>query len=153
MDLPDSSSEASEPDLPAHLATSVFLKGRHEDDGYELEEPLVLSALSNDQVQFAIVAADPDQGTVTVNRSGTDEYWIFPTDHVSSLARMNFDFVKPERSSASASKKKVAALCAAVSVALLALLAAVHASGELRSAEAQTNNVPAKAQDTAPNVP
>jgi len=107
------------------------LKGRHDDDGYELLEPLVLSALSTHEAIFVMVAADPDQGTVTVQRSGTDEYWIFPMDRVASMSQTDFEFLMPERLNERQSKKRVAAICVAVSAVLLAAFAGVHASTDL----------------------
>ncbi len=96
MHTPGSSSEVSDTVESVRPVTSVKLKGRHEDDGYELAEPLVLSALSTEQAAFALVAADPDEGTVTVQRIHTEEFWILPMDRVASMSQTEFEFLLPE---------------------------------------------------------
>lgn len=131
MNAPGSPSEVFDTVESERPVTSVRLQGRHEDDGYELVEPLVLSELSTDEAMFAMIAADPENGMVTLHRSGTEEYWQFPLDRVASMSHTEFEFLLPERLKERSSVKKIAALCAIISAALLAVLAGVHASTDV----------------------
>lgn len=152
MHTPGSSSEVSDTVESVRPVTSVKLKGRHEDDGYELAEPLVLSALSTHEAMFAMIAADPEQGTVTVHRSGTEEYWQFPLDRVASMSRTEFEFLLPESLKQHSSAKKIAALSAIVSAILLAVLAGVHASTDLEKPSSSARQASDSDKEPAPKA-
>lgn len=153
MNTPGSSSEISDTvESVRPVVTSVKLKGCHEDDGYELAEPLVLSALSTDEAIFAMIAADPEHGTVTLHRGGTEEYWQFPLDRVASMSRTEFEFLLPEQLKQRSSVKKIAALCAIVSATLLAVLAGVHASTDLTKPSSSARQASDHNQEPAPKT-
>lgn len=146
MHVPGSPSEASDTIESQHSVTTVRLHGTRDDDGYELIEPIILPSLSTHEAAISLVAADPVRGTVTVHQNGTEEYWQFPLDRVTSLSHTHFEFLFPEGLHRYSSVKKVAALCAIVSAAFLAVLAGVQATDTTKkeSAPMQTPDAYAK---------
>ena len=134
--VPGSPSEVSDTTESQRSVTTVRLHGSHDDDGYELMEPIILPSLSTQEAVISLVAADPARGTVTVHQNGTQEYWQFPLDRVTSLSHTHFEFLFSEGLHRYSSVKKIAAVCAIVSAAFLAVLAGVQATDATKKASA-----------------
>lgn len=96
----------------------------------------MLPSLSTHETVISMVAADPARGMVTVHQNGTQDYWQFPLDRVASLSQTHYKFLLPEGLHRYSSVKKVAAVCAIVSAAFLAVLAGVQATDATKKASA-----------------
>ena len=103
------------------------MKARHDSDGYELESPIPLPTLSRPGAEFSIVAADPENGFVTVERTDTEEYWQFPVEQVSGHTKVDYRFEFPKHKPVFApAVKRVTGMVSKVAAASIAAFGGYH---------------------------